>query len=770
MQYDGNLTDIIIVALNETGVLNVTSAAEIEQLVYNHKCVFLFDGLNEVAGNHRSKLYAELASFLRAHPSISCIITSRSQDGLWRRFHSREMIEDAVVVRRITDEEIVEYLVAHLGQRRGQELYDRLNQALRGLARIPLLLWLIKDAGLAGEELPGNRGELFDRFVRQVLKREQKHPDLVTIAVRQKMQALSHLAFHLQQEHRLACGCGEAVRVIQQSIDGVDGTALINEALRNGLLMGETRLHFMHQSLQEYFAALRLATLISSTKGILSATSLKRQIRKCAKDDRWAEVIVQLAGLTKQPELVAKQLLLSNPWLAYWCNIEGKPLTTEMQSQIERQTVARLDSPKVEERSRVVNELARMENPRTIGHLTVALADPATPVQELASRTLARLGEPSVSPLLDFLTCADESGRWAATRTLGAIWCFPEMARLGAEQSQDRWLAAEVLGNLGDDRAVLPLIAALQDSYGAVRRSAVQALGRLGDVRAVEPLMRALERSYAQTKSDESSTIAEALATLGKPTDEPLLIGLRDLDSTVRKRALVALAQTWCLPTIAELADDDPETRREAARKLGEMSDERLAEPLLAALKDQNQSVRWEATRALGQLLQFSTLIDLGNANEQIRRAAAYDLVRLPDVRAVEPLIAALQDTDSKIRKHAADALGALGGVTIAPLAALLRCNDRGIRRSVGRALARIDDDRVVDVLALALHDSRSWVRETAAESLARLGDRGVPALETALQSGDPGLCQLARVALRRIGTIRAQTALYFWRWRRSGK
>jgi len=37
-----------------------------------------------------------------------------------------------------------------------------------------LLLWLIKEAGLAGEELPGNRGELFDRFVNRMLARDVK--------------------------------------------------------------------------------------------------------------------------------------------------------------------------------------------------------------------------------------------------------------------------------------------------------------------------------------------------------------------------------------------------------------------------------------------------------------------------------------------------------------------------------------------------------------------------------------------------------------------
>ena len=60
------------------------------------------------------------------------------------------------------------------------------------------------------------------------------------------------------------------------------------------------------------------------------------------------------------------------------------------------------------------------------------------------------------------------------------------------------------------------------------------------------------------------------------------------------------------------------------------------------------------------------------------------------------------------------------------------------------------------------MSDGRGWVRESAAESLAKIGDRSVPMLESVLQSRDRDLRQLAEFTLRRIGTIRAQTALRY--------
>ncbi len=53
--------------------------------------------------------------------------------------------------------------------------------------------------------------------------------------------------------------------------------------------------------------------------------------------------------------------------------------------------------------------------------------------------------------------------------------------------------AAWALEELGDARAVEPLLARLEDEEWSVRGSAAEALGRLGDARAVEGLLARLE-------------------------------------------------------------------------------------------------------------------------------------------------------------------------------------------------------------------------------------------------------------------------------------
>src|SRR5450759_2332909 len=64
-----------------------------------------------------------------------------------------------------------------------------------------------------------------------------------------------------------------------------------------------------------------------------------------------------------------------------------------------------------------------------------------------------------------------------------------------------RRAAAEALGQIGDARAVEPLIAALKDESWGVRRAAAEALGQIGDARAAEPLIAALKDPYADVRN-----------------------------------------------------------------------------------------------------------------------------------------------------------------------------------------------------------------------------------------------------------------------------
>jgi HEAT repeat protein len=92
-----------------------------------------------------------------------------------------------------------------------------------------------------------------------------------------------------------------------------------------------------------------------------------------------------------------------------------------------------------------------------------------------------------------------------------------------------REAAAAALGQLGDTRAVEPLIAALQHNSLDIsaqtvvpkiplRAAAATALGQLGDTRAVEPLITALQISEMnETTLEQADDFNYKLADLPRP-------------------------------------------------------------------------------------------------------------------------------------------------------------------------------------------------------------------------------------------------------------
>jgi HEAT repeat protein len=363
-------------------------------------------------------------------------------------------------------------------------------------------------------------------------------------------------------------------------------------------------------------------------------------------------------------------------------------------------------------------------------------------VRTAAARALGDIGAPAVEPLI------------AALKDNGL--------------SGVREAAAEALGKIGDPRAVEPLIAALKDGNSDVRKAA-EALGKIGDPRAVEPLIAALIHGLSYYRE----AAAEALVKIGAPAVEPLIAALKGSGMRKAAEALVKIGAPAVEPLIAALKDGDFDVRKAAAGALGEIGwkpdkgeagalyliargkwDECVkigapaVEPLIAALKDGNSDVRKAAAEALGKIGWKPDKSEAG-AHYLIAQGKWDECVKI-GAPAVEPLIAALKDGDSDVRNAAAGALGKIGWKPDKSEAGAHYLIAQGKWDECVKIGAP-----AVEPLIAALKGRDSDVRP-AAGALAKIGAPAVEPLIAALKDPNSDVRKAAAGALGVIGDARA--------------
>lgn len=337
---------------------------------------------------------------------------------------------------------------------------------------------------------------------------------------------------------------------------------------------------------------------------------------------------------------------------------------------------------------------------------------------------------------------------------LGLVDKYVEKLRT-ARQWRERAFAAELLGRVGNAKAVpvlLETIQATRTEDADVREIALRALARIADPRAVPPLVEALRHSEVWL----APRIADILVRHGQLVVDPM-IGF--LEETVRHPArawaaniLGEMKAARAFPTLARaLGDLDDEVRAKAAGALGRLGDHRAISYLLDhLLTDPAPFVRARIAGALGQFGD-SEVIDhlvraLGDPAWWVRMRSVEALEQIGPV-AEQPLLLALADPDPEIRVRAAVALERLG----VP-ARLVDTFAQGKGTAEAQELmARFASAGAREFLAEQLHHPSAEVRRAVLTAIRVTGRRDLPTelLETAGQDADGRVRTMALEILR---------------------
>ena len=336
---------------------------------------------------------------------------------------------------------------------------------------------------------------------------------------------------------------------------------------------------------------------------------------------------------------------------------------------------------------------------------------------------------PDIDLLLIRLHDADRTERALAAKLLGEHGDERAICPLCDALRDDDWhvrsLAANALCRVGDGRAVRALCDALQDPNWTVRPPAAKALGRIADPGAVEALARALNNDFWIVRA----AAAEALGRIHDPRARVALqSAVNDADEAVRLAAAEALANDFG-PRCEELA---------AEKQPGEHV--------------RRDYVMFERQSGSDDPSRLTVLVDrLTQSDAVVSESAAMELAAyVPDgIALLTDLLDRVSIKVARVILRAMAKSNLLGAIAVCKT---LKHSDESMRNIAADALVLVSDRGAVLSLCAVLVDGDPYVRSRAAVALGSLGDeRAIQPLFEALKNGDD-VSQIAAAALCKIG------------------
>ncbi len=302
-----------------------------------------------------------------------------------------------------------------------------------------------------------------------------------------------------------------------------------------------------------------------------------------------------------------------------------------------------LDDEKAELRMAAATGLGRVGDPSVTGALVNRLGDPDHRVRARSAAACGRIGDPRAVEALETLL---EEG----------------------EHLEVRIAAAEALGEIGTEGALMVLLEDAGDSDESVRRVIADSLGAFGSVTPVETLVGYLEDDSEAVRRTAMFSMVEILSNAPPQRSHEVRETTADrLDSATAGEVI---------PPLAEILTESSGTpqRRNAAWLLGRVVGSRhrdlAREALIEALGDEDGMTAQFAATSLTQLEDpslESELLELvrdSEAEEAARSKALFVLGKVGDQAARDELGEFVDRTESEaLREQAFSALSKLGGI-----------------------------------------------------------------------------------------------------------
>ena len=458
--------------------------------------------------------------------------------------------------------------------------------------------------------------------------------------------------------------------------------------------------------------------------------------------------------------------------------------------------------------------LGELNNPEATPALQAALTDPHPNVRYHAIEALGKIrAAEAVEDLCAIAAGGDFSLAFPALDALRRIG-HPRAAAAVLPLLQDEMLrepAAEALGELGDQEAVIPLaqllnqpqppalavalaLVGLYDRYeelyregahiGDLARGAITGTGISHLVDAIKsvqpeelrPLARVLgwlagpevEQALVRLLGNPAArqAVADALVRQGEPVADLLISQLQAEDPEIRKAALIALGRiggSRAVPALIRALEFDPDLVLVAAGALAKIGDRRAFEPLLELLSHPQTAVRQAAIGALNSIghpdMERRMARMLTDPDHLVRISALTIAGYFGYPSCADLLLSCCHDDLEEVRAAAVEHIAYLEDGRVLPLLGqALKQETPRVKAAAARAFGFLDHNLVWPHLEVGLKDSDPWARYFSARSVGRQGlPEATPILTRLIQQDPAPQVRIAAIeALGRIGGVRA--------------
>ncbi len=373
-------------------------------LLRERRLTLLLDALNEIPhpGDEPVRLWKTFLQQLdRDYPGNRVVFSCRNLD-YSASLSSRELPVPQVRIEPLSDDQVQQFVKLYCPEH-ADTLWDNLSGSPQlDLLRTPYYLKLLVDQTLDGE-IPVGRAALFTGFVRQALKREVNgdHPlfqagDLVAERDLTRLThgtwrtpcelprrgvlfaKLSDLAYAMQRQRetheaaQIRVDLDDALAIL----DHERGPDLVKAGVALGVLdedLGRDELLYVHQLVQEYFAAHRLAAAPDPSwvqvewRADRVSPSLRDTLANLADADPlpllpttgWEETVVLAAAMVEVPDAFVADLMMVNLPLAGRCAAQPDvEVSDDLADHLRWSLVARCQDADADLRARIAAGLA----------------------------------------------------------------------------------------------------------------------------------------------------------------------------------------------------------------------------------------------------------------------------------------------------------------------------------------------------------------------------------------------------------------------------